>query len=118
MKQCTKKIKRTPEDNKKRKLKHLYNISVTQFESLKEKQNNLCAICDSYQITRNSTNYRELCIDHDHSCCPLGKSCGKCIRGLLCDKCNRGIGNFNDDINLLISAITYLQNNNSLKGEK
>lgn len=28
-------------------------------------------------------------VDHDHGCCPeKEKSCGKCLRGLLCPKCN------------------------------
>ena len=36
-------------------------------------------------------------VDHDHSCCPGSKTCGKCLRGLACQKCNQGIGQFGDD---------------------
>lgn len=37
-------------------------------------------------------NVDNLCVDHDHACCPGPKSCGACIRGVLCDKHNRALG--------------------------
>lgn len=66
-------------------------------------QGGLCAACFS-EIEMLSA-----CIDHDHSCCPSEKSCGKCIRGLLCGKCNSGLGFFDDNPQKLIDAAEYLK---------
>lgn len=30
-------------------------------------------------------------VDHDHKCCSGDKSCGKCVRGILCPGCNTGM---------------------------
>jgi len=29
-----------------------------------------------------------LVVDHDHDCCPEGRTCGRCIRGVLCTRRN------------------------------
>lgn len=42
-------------------------------------------------------NRRHVHIDHDHSCCPPGKSCATCRRGLACHPCNTLIGHAQDD---------------------
>jgi hypothetical protein len=43
----------------------------------------------------------DLAVDHCHT---TGK-----IRGLLCSKCNPALGAFNDNIEILNSAIKYLK---------
>lgn len=30
------------------------------------------------------------------------------VRGILCNDCNKGLGNFKDNIDLLLNAVSYL----------
>lgn len=78
------------------RLFHRYNLSSEEFNSLLDTQNKLCAIC--FGINKSG---RSLSVDHNHT---TGK-----VRGLLCHKCNVGIGLFNDRIDLLVNAISYLK---------
>jgi hypothetical protein len=47
-------------------------------------------------------------IDHDHACCAGNKSCGKCVRGVLCVHCNVALGLVKDDPSRLQLLIDYL----------
>jgi hypothetical protein len=63
-----------------------------------------CAICSAGEPGGRGRWH----VDHDHACCPAGRSCGRCIRGLLCTRCNVGLGNFRDNPELLRTAAAYL----------
>jgi hypothetical protein len=64
-----------------------YGLTGDQFEQLLIGQDHVCAMC--HQPFGDDT----VCIDHDHACCPSEKrSCGKCVRGLLCVQCNVALG--------------------------
>jgi predicted nucleic acid-binding Zn ribbon protein len=68
-----------------------FNLSQSALDLLIERQSGKCAICEIPE----SVATRRLAIDHDHACCPEnGKSCGKCVRGLLCEACNRILGRY------------------------
>jgi hypothetical protein len=79
-------------------------LTREKYEKMLSDQNNLCFICK-----RPEKGDRRLSIDHDHSCCPSGRSCGGCVRGLICLKCNTALGACNDDPQILLSMISYLQ---------
>ena len=57
--------------------------------------------CDICSTDIPGFGRKKLCIDHDHTT--------GAFRGMLCQKCNLGLGNFNDDPNLLKKAIKYLR---------
>lgn len=90
-------------------LKYNYGITPEQYASLWDKQNGKCAICLKEETVIRKGKLRWLSVDHDHSCCPSIKSCGKCIRGLLCQRCNHALGQFKDDLGNLKRAIEYLE---------
>jgi hypothetical protein len=85
-----------------------YNLDDTTFQAILFAQGNACAICEV-----PFGNEFFVCIDHSHQCCPGRRSCGKCVRGLLCPPCNKLLGNANDDIDILDSAIHYLRREES-----
>jgi len=63
-----------------------YNLTIADYDRLLAAQGGCCAICRATVPGGKGQNFR---IDHDHSCCPERmKSCGKCVRGLLCNYCN------------------------------
>lgn len=92
--------------NNKAQVIKKYGISVREFEILLKQQNNHCAIC-----LKEFKSDKDRHIDHDHRCCSSpDRTCGKCVRGILCGECNRGLARFFDDSNLLRKAADYLDN--------
>jgi len=94
---------------KERKLLLFYNIDLNIYNLMLKTQNYSCAICKNKAVLHKSKKYYMLCVDHNHNCCPYKKTCGKCIRGLLCDRCNRAIGSFKDSPSVLSAAAKYLK---------
>lgn len=67
----------------KRWIFNMYHLTEEAWLALLEKQNNKCAVCE-----RVFTGANKPCVDHNHACCSGKRSCGKCVRGLLCRGCN------------------------------
>ena len=84
-----------------------YGVTPETFDRLLAAQGGGCAICE---ITEAESPHA-LVVDHDHACCPGKRSCGACVRGILCRACNVGIGNLRDDAALVEAALTYLNLN-------
>jgi len=79
-----------------------YGITKDDYNALLKKQNNRCLICDGFNIVirKNGNHINGLAVDHD--------KVTKQIRGLLCGRCNRGIGYFRDNPALLSRAARYV----------
>lgn len=68
------------------RLRYRYNISKEQYDEMFRAQGGVCASCGEESPTR------ALDVDHDHACCPGERSCGACVRALLCRGCNWTVG--------------------------
>lgn len=72
-----------------------------------------CEVCGRDIVTKtrdpNTGRIRSLLtVDHDHKCCPGAKSCGLCVRGLLCTQCNCAAGLLGDGPARARSLASYL----------
>lgn len=82
-----------------------YNITGDEYNNMLDGQDGRCFIC------LRLPGSKRLAVDHDHKCCNGPYSCGRCVRGLLCKKCNRDVlGNLKDDPAALRRAAFYLEN--------
>ncbi len=80
-----------------------YGLSEGDFDRLLRAQSFVCAICGTDQPGGIRKRFH---VDHNHA---TGK-----VRGLLCGKCNLGLGLFNDSLDLLEKAAAYI----ALDGEQ
>jgi hypothetical protein len=78
-------------DKRRNKTLRAYGLNENTYNDLFDEQAGRCKICDGEL---------PLVVDHDHKT--------NIIRGLLCNKCNVGLGCFDDDLERLASAIKYL----------
>jgi Recombination endonuclease VII len=79
--------------NRDKYMKQRYGISRADYDALFERQGGVCAICRKRSKER-------LCVDHCHVT--------GVIRGLLCRKCNFGLGSLCEDQRALVAALAYL----------
>ena len=90
-----------PCDNKRKAEANMlkkFGMTPDDYNKMLEEQGHGCAICS----TKEPRGQGRFHIDHCHS---TGK-----IRGLLCAKCNVGLGQFDDNIEKMSSAIRYINN--------
>ena len=79
-----------------KRIEKIYGLNKNQLEALRQKQNNVCAICYRVDVKK------DLCVDHNHKT--------GAVRGLLCQRCNTAIGLLGDSPETLQGAIDYLNN--------
>lgn len=71
-------------------------FTIEDFDRLAVLQSNLCKIC-----LKPENDFKQLSVDHNHET--------GIVRGLLCHKCNIGLGHFQDNVNYIQNAIMYLR---------
>lgn len=79
-----------------------FGLTQADYDAMIERQGNLCAICGKPETIkdRQCGKLKALAVDHCHK---TGS-----VRGLLCQRCNFGLGLFFDDAEVLGKAIAYL----------
>lgn len=95
---------------RKNLLSSMYNITEEDYSQMIFVQNGVCAICNLPETIIRNGKIQNLSVDHDHK---TGR-----VRGLLCAKCNYGIGYFMDNKDLLMRAIQYLSSNEEVESGK
>lgn len=83
-----------------------FGITLEQYEEIKEQQGGVCFLCGKPETKKQKRRAGEVVLDslHVDHCHDTGK-----VRGLLCFRCNTGIGKLCDDPNLLRKAADYLE---------
>ena len=81
-------------------LRKKYGITLEWYRERLAQQNNVCAICKQPETAVIRGKVISMPVDHDHK---TGSP-----RGLLCTKCNRGLGLFSDSVDNLQEAVNYL----------
>lgn len=89
---------------------HSHGLNKIQMIKMIVAQDFRCMICGTQ--AKEKSGRAQLYVDHDHACCPYnggGRSCGKCIRGLVCNGCNQAIALYENNRELFVKIKAYLE---------
>jgi len=86
--------RQNPNKQRDGQLKAHYGINLQEYNRLYDEQGGRCLICEV------EAPKGQLAVDHDHNTSQ--------VRGLLCMRCNKGLGFFRDDVAFLLRAVDYL----------
>lgn len=78
--------------------RRLYGATVDELKQMLDEQGGQCAICERPLVWTDRRRH----VDH------VNTTSGPQVRGILCRKCNNGMGFFNHDPALLLRAVEYL----------
>ena len=99
-----------------------YSISPEELKKKFEDQGGFCICGEPLRFETPKNGPRGWHIDHDHDCCGNDESCGKCVRGLLCNRCNWVLGLLNEDPSLLpqymnsyLNKYAYIKENSACR---
>ena len=110
-----KNYKYTRTEEREKALKWRYGLADGEYSKMFNEQNGVCSICGEKETHTIKGVLCNLCVDHKHDSKKTGTKYGhdrNKVRGLLCGNCNRALGLFKDNIDVLASAISYLKNTN------
>lgn len=93
-------------------LRRAHGLTPEDLTALLQSQHGCCYLCGNVL----TPNMEKVHVDHDHRCCPSGKSCTLCRRGLACMKCNLVAGLACDDPDLLRRIANNLEAANNALG--
>ena len=94
--------KRNPRSSKNLDLKKHYGITIEDYERMLKEQGGVCKICKEVcKATTKAGLPQNMPVDHCHE---TGK-----VRAILCSQCNKGLGSFRDDPNLMMAAAAYIE---------
>ena len=99
-KHYNRRIKEDPEYKESKRnswLRKTYGITLKEYKDKLANQNHMCAICQVALLDNGTWTH----LDHNHK---TGE-----LRDFLCTNCNRGLGHFQDNPDLLLKAVDYLK---------
>lgn len=101
-----------PNYEREKWLRKSHNTTKEWYKATLASQHGVCGVCGTNKSRNSGSN--TFAIDHDHSCCPPGKSCEKCRRGLLCFRCNTWIERLENIPGIAKRAMAYLKKYKSI----
>jgi hypothetical protein len=91
----------SPEWLKNRSLRSIYGITLKKYNKMFLEQNGVCKICGYAETESNQHGIVPLSVDHDHK---TGD-----VRALLCQKCNRALGQMQEDPERIKGLLAYAE---------